>query len=192
MKMNEGRKGGGGSRATARDPERASGGAILGTGVPGKIPHAGTEMEKASERLDRRMRVLAEQDGVDVLEYVYEEQERGADAVQAVKLASLVAELRRPLTMTDAAAGLRLRGDDPLIDQFARSFPMIFRQALDREGAPRHLAMLKQLARLRMSVEARQMSEAEANVHATRVILEKTMRGPTEEEKQTLVLEQPA
>ena len=27
------------------------------------------------------------------------------------------------------------------------------------------------------------MSEAEANVHATRVILEKTMRAPTEEEK---------
>ena len=146
-------------------------------------------MEQAAKRLEDRMRAVAQRENVDVLEYVYDEQPRGADAVGAVKLATLVAERRRllpPCGDAEAAAALR---SDPLVDDFARSFPVIFRRALDLQGAPRHLVMLKQLARLRMEVEARQMTEAEANVHATRVILEKTVREPTEEEKHTLVLD---
>jgi len=146
-------------------------------------------MEQAAKRLEERMRAVAQRQNVDVLEYVYDDQPRGADAVNAVKLATLVAERRRQLPACgDAEAAAALRAD-PLLDDFAKSFPVIFRQALDLHGAPRHLAMLKQLARLRKEVEARHMTEAEANVHATRVILEKTVREPTEEEKRTLVLE---
>jgi hypothetical protein len=138
------------------------------------------------------MRDLAQRDGVGVLEYVYDEQARGgSDAVNAVKLAELVAERRLALgaACSDAEAGRRLREEDALVRDFARDFPVIFRQALDREGAPRHLAMLKQLARIRKEVEGRHMTEAEANVHATRVIMEKTMRAPTEEERGTLALQ---
>jgi hypothetical protein len=149
-------------------------------------------MELAARRLEDRMRGLAQRDDVGVLEYVYDEQTRGADAVNAVKLAELVAERRLALgaSCSDEEAGRRLRREDPLLRDFARDFPVIFRKALDREGAPRHLAMLKQLARIRKEVEGRHMGEAEANVHATRVILEKTMRAPTEEERSTLTPQQ--
>ena len=45
--------------------------------------------------------------------------------------------------------------------------------------------MLQRLARIRQSVEGG-MTEDEANVHDNRVIIEKTMRNPTQEEKQHL------
>jgi len=135
--------------------------------------------------MERRMRALAEREHTEVLEYAYEPQERGADAVMCVKMFELVAERRRGLgadvSNQDAARALCAASQD--VRDFAKNFPGIFRNATDLEGAPRHLAMLKQLARIRKEVEQRAMSEAEANVHATRVILEKTMRAPTEKEQ---------
>ena len=131
------------------------------------------------------MRALAQRENTDVLEYVYESQDRGADAVMCVKMFELVAERRRTLGagVSDEQAAQALRTASADVRDFAKNFPGIFRNAIDLAGAPRHLAMLKQLARIRKEVEQRAMSEAEANVHATRVILEKTMRAPTEEEK---------
>jgi hypothetical protein len=142
-------------------------------------------MELASKCMEQRMRALAEQENTDVLEYVYESQDRGADAVMCVKMFELVAERRRSLgpEVSDEQAAQALRTASADVRDFAKNFPGIFQNAIDLAGAPRHLAMLKQLARIRKEVEQRAMSEAEANVHATRVILEKTMRAPTEKEK---------
>jgi len=124
------------------------------------------------------MRAVAEREHTDVLEYVYDEQERGADAVQAVKLATLVAERRADLRHLAAAeAGDRLCREDPMLDAFRRSFPVVFRMALEPDAA-RHLDVLRRLARIRKDVEARGMTEAEANVHATRVVLERAAREP--------------
>jgi len=143
--------------------------------------------------MERRMRALAERDHTDVLEYAYDSQDRGADAIMCVKMFELVSERRRCLgsSVTNQEAARTLCAGEDNVRDFAKNFPGIFRNAVDLEGAPRHLAMLKQLARIRMEVEKREMSEAEANVHATRVILEKTMRAPTEKEKEELVVEPP-
>ena len=150
-------------------------------------------MEHAARSMERRMRALAERDHTDVLEYAYDPQDRGADAIMCVKMFELVSERRRSLgpSVTNQEAARTLCAGEDNVRDFAKNFPGIFRNAVDLEGAPRHLAMLKQLARIRMEVEKREMSEAEANVHATRVILEKTMRAPTEKEKEELVAEQP-
>ena len=143
------------------------------------------EMEQASQCMERRMRTLAEREHTEVLEYVYEPQDRGADAVMCVKMFEVIAEQRRGLgsEVSDEEAGKALSAASANVRDFAKNFPGIFRNATDRAGAARHLMMLKQLARIRKEVEQRAMSEAEANVHATRVILEKTMRAPTEKEK---------
>ena len=143
--------------------------------------------------MERRMRTLAEREHTDVLEYAYDPQDRGADAIMCVKMFELVSERRRSLgsSVTNQEAARTLCAKEDNVRDFSKNFPGIFRNAVDLEGAPRHLAMLKQLARIRMEVEKREMSEAEANVHATRVILEKTMRAPTEKEKEELVVETP-
>lgn len=142
-------------------------------------------MEHAATAIASRMRRLAQQDHTEVLEYAYGSQERGADAEMCVKMAELVAERRQALggDVNARRAARLLREQDPNVDDFAKNFPAIFRNALDFECAARHLQMLRQLARLRQVVERRDMSEAEANVHATRVIMEKTMREPTDKEK---------
>jgi hypothetical protein len=149
-------------------------------------------MEQAAASIQKRMQALARREHTEVLEYAYDTQERGADAVTCVKLAELVAERRLGLgaAVGDAEAGRRLRADDATVEDFARNFPGIFKNSLDLAGAPRHLAMLKQLARIRQAVERREMSEAEANVHATRVILEKTAREPTAKEREEQVATQ--
>jgi hypothetical protein len=141
-------------------------------------------MDNVQACIDGRMHRLAQQDGVEVLEYAYDAQSRGADAEMCVKLATMVAERRRALgrSQTVTACAKILREEDSDIDDFAKNFPAVFNLALDYEGAPRHLSILKQLARIRKRVDERDMSEAEGNVHATRVILEKTMRSPTKEE----------
>jgi|APCry1669189034_1035192.scaffolds.fasta_scaffold12201_3 hypothetical protein len=141
-------------------------------------------MQSAERRIGERMRAKAQEPNVDVLEYVYDTQARGADATTAVKLATLVAERRRELgpACPVAEARRRLCEADPNVRDFATSFPQIFALALDYEGAPRHLAMMKQQARLRQEVESGSMTEAEANVHATRLILEKTAREPSKDE----------
>eukprot|EP00959_Pyramimonas_sp_CCMP1952_P109872 2298306-Pyramimonas_sp.AAC.1 len=58
----------------------------------------------------------------------------------------------------------------------------------DLEHAGRALQMLEKLARLRKEVEGG-MTEAEANVHANRLIMEGTMRDPTVEEREKLIFE---
>lgn len=141
-------------------------------------------MNHAERRIAARMRAKAEEPGVEVLEYAYDAQARGATAVVAVKLATLTAEKRRALgrDVTAEEAHRRLCAADPNLRDFAANFPQIFRLALDYDDAPRHLAMLQQQARLRGEVESGAMTEAEANVHATRIILEKTARTPSIEE----------
>jgi len=147
-------------------------------------------MERATQCMEKRMRGLAEREHTDVLEYVYDTQDRGADAVMCVKMFELVCERRRALgPASNKEAGLLLCAQEDNVRDFAKNFPGIFKSALDLEGAPRHLAMLKQLARIRLEVEKREMSEAEANVHATRVILEKTMRAPTGKETEESIVE---
>ena len=141
-------------------------------------------MNQAEQRIAARMRAKAEEPGVEVLEYSYEAQSRSANAVTAVKLAVLVAERRRSLGRACSVeeARRRLCEEDANIRDFAANFPQIFALTLDYDGAPRHLTMLQQQARLRQEVESGSMTEAEANVHATRIILEKTARAPTQEE----------
>jgi len=148
-------------------------------------------MEKAAKCMERRMRSLAERDHTEVLEYAYDAQDRGADAVMCVKMFEIVAEKRRSLGVAVAnnEAGEALCVSEENVRDFAKNFPGIFKNAIDFEGAPRHFAMLKQLARIRMEVEKRDMSEAEANVHATRVILDKTSRAATEKERETMLVE---
>ena len=143
-------------------------------------------MELAAATIQQRMQTLARREHTEVLEYAYDKQERGADAEMCVKMAKLVAERRRELgrTVSDGDAGKQLRTADLNVEDFAKNFPGIFKSSLDLEGAPRSLVMLQQLARIRQAVECREMSEAEANVHATRVILEKTARPATAKEKE--------
>lgn len=141
-------------------------------------------MRRVEERMAMRMRAKAEEPGVEVLEYSYDTQARSASAVTAVKLATLTAERRQALGPACSPAEARrvLCAADPNLRDFAANFPHIFTLALDYEQAPRHLAMLQQQARVRQEVECGAMTEAEANVHATRLILERTARAPTQEE----------
>ena len=142
-------------------------------------------MQHASKCIEQRMRRLAEKPHTQVLEYSYETQERGADAVTCVKLFQRVAEIRGRLdaSMAPTDAHRAVLEEDPSLEEFARNFPAIFRNALDVKNVSHHLNVLQSLARLRKEVESGSMTEAEANVHATRIILEKTMRGPTEQER---------
>jgi|LauGreStaDraftv2_3_1035109.scaffolds.fasta_scaffold16308_2 hypothetical protein len=145
-------------------------------------------MEQAASCIKSRMQALSQREHTEVLEYAYDPQEKGADAVMCVKMFEMIAERRRELgkDISASKASAALCEQDANVRDFSKNFPCIFRNALDLEGAPRHLAMLKQLARIRQVVEDREMSEAEANVHATRVILEKTMREPTVKEKEDM------
>lgn len=142
-------------------------------------------MEQASKCIEQRMRALAGRPHTDVLEYAYEPQERGADAVTCVKLFQRTSEIRQRLgpEVEDAAAGRAVLQEDPSLEDFSKNFPAIFRNALSLQHGRQHLDVLKKLARLRKEVESGQMTEAEANVHATRIILEQTMRAPTAAEK---------
>ena len=134
------------------------------------------------------MERLAQQPHTEVLEYTYKKPQRGADAVVCVKLATLAVEAREalPADVVDVRAAARcICSTHPLLKQFSRTHPQTFMAMMDLEHCGRALEMLTRLARLRQSVEAG-MSEAEANVHANRIIMEKTMREPTPEEKSTL------
>jgi hypothetical protein len=136
---------------------------------------------------------LAREPHTEVLEYQYETAERNADAEMCVKLARKALEARRELpveTQLTRAAKL-ICTQDPILRQFSRTHPQTFMSMMDAEHAGRALEMLEKLARLRKEVE-RGMSEAEANVHANRLIMERTMRDPTEEEKTKLVFDKPA
>ena len=137
-------------------------------------------MELAAKCMEARMRNLAEQKNVDVLEYVYDKQDRETDSVNVVKLATVVAEERRLLGKSIGNKEARdvICGKDRNLADFQRNYPAIFNACLDIQGAPRHLDMLKVLSRIRQNVESGTFGEAEANVHATRVMLERTLRAP--------------
>lgn len=148
-------------------------------------------MEGARVAQEARMRRLANQPHTDVLEYSFEEAEREASAEVCVKLAQRVVEGRQALdpSLSNAQAGRKLCADDPILTQFSRTHPRIFACMLDPAICGRSLLMLEQLARVRQDVARGEMGEAEANVHVSRLVMEKTMREPTAEEKETLVLD---
>lgn len=130
---------------------------------------------------------LANAPHTEVLEYTYETPQRDADAVTCVKLATLAVEARRalPADLSVVIAARRVCKQNDILKQFSRTHPQTFMAMMDSEKCGQALEMLKRLARLRQSVD-QGMSEAEANVHANRIIMEKTMRNPTEDEKHTL------
>lgn len=137
------------------------------------------------------MRRLASQPHTDVLEYTYEEAERDAPPEICVGLAQRVVEARQALSasLSNAKAGRQICADDPILAQFSRTHPRIFACMLDPATCGRSLQMLEQLARVRQQVSRGDMGEAEANVHVSRLVMEKTMREPTAEEQRTLVLD---
>lgn len=149
-------------------------------------------MENARVAQRERMCRLANEPHTEVLEYQYETAERSADAEMCVKLANKALECRRklPVGMHIAKAAKQICKQDGILRQFSRTHPQIFMGMMDLEHAGRAMGMLERLARLRKEVE-RGMSEAEANVHANRLIMERTMRDPTEEEKEKLVFNKP-
>ena len=146
-------------------------------------------MDGAAVAQQTRMRQLADQPHTEVLEYCYSTPHRDADAVTCVKMARRSVELRKalPLDLNVCVAARKVCKDE-LAQQFSRSHPETFMAMMDPEHSGRALEMLERLARLRMDVETRNMSEAEANVHANRIIMEKTMREPSQDEKEKLVL----
>jgi hypothetical protein len=134
------------------------------------------------------MRRVAQRPHTDVLEYTFAEPCREADAVVCVKLAQRTMEARRALGphLTVVEAATCIRATDDLLKQFSSTHPQTFLAMLDPEHCGRALEMLEKLARLRKAVESG-MTEAEANVHANRLIMEKAMRNPTDAEKDKLV-----
>ncbi len=146
------------------------------------------EMQGAQSAQHARLLRLAQQPNTEVLEYAYSTPERDADPVVCVKMATRALKARRALPdhLDARAAARRVCKSDDLLKQFSRTHPQTFLAMMDLANAGTALDMLMRLARLRQSVDEG-MSEAEANVHANRIIMEKTMRNPTEEEKKTLV-----
>ena len=130
------------------------------------------------------MRSLADEPRTDVLEYVYDSPERAADPQMVVKLAAKTVEARArlPRDMNVVKAAKRLCASDETLAQFSRTHPSTFMLMLDQDNCGRAMLMLEQLARLRKAVN-QGMSEAEADVQASRLIMEKTMRGPSSEER---------
>ena len=139
------------------------------------------------------MTKLANNPHTEVLEYTYETPQRDADAVTCVKLATLAVEARRALqaNISVVTAARRICKQNDILKQFSRTHPQTFMAMMDVEKCGQALEMLHRLARLRQSVD-KGMSEAEANVHANRIIMEKTMRNPTDEEKTKLDFTDPA
>uniref|UniRef100_A0A6C0BYN0 Uncharacterized protein n=1 Tax=viral metagenome TaxID=1070528 RepID=A0A6C0BYN0_9ZZZZ len=144
-------------------------------------------MEGARSAEKNRMLQLANSPHTEVLEYAYETPQRDADAIMCVKLATLAVEARRglPSDLSVVIAARKICKENPTLKQFSRTHPQTFMAMMDMEKCGQALEMLQRLARLRQHVDEG-MSEAEANVHANRIIMENTMRNPTEEEKQTL------
>lgn len=144
-------------------------------------------MENARSAQRARMSRLSAEPHTEVLEYAYEVPERDADAVTCVKMATLAVEIRRsiPSDVSLRKATRLVCAQNAALKQFSRTHPQIFLAMMDIEKCGPALEMLHRLARLRQSVEEG-MSEAEANVHANRLIMEKTMREPTSDEQNSL------
>ena len=149
------------------------------------------KMDKATEAQSARMAKLAEQPNTEVLEYVYDPQEREATPEVCVNLAKRAQEARKALTGTHTveAAMKTVRSQDAVLDQFSRTHPQIFKSMMDLENCGRAMEMLERLARVRQQIHQGNMSEPEGQVHANRIIMERTMRAPTDQEKSTLKLD---
>jgi hypothetical protein len=128
------------------------------------------------ERLER---LSAE--GASVLQYVYDEPERRADAAYALALARDALLRRQALgKVDDAHARARVLAEDATLRQFAKTHPRIFQLVTELVDGPRHFEVLQELGAVRAQVE-RGKSGDEANVHVSTMLLERCRRGPAPE-----------
>ena len=146
-------------------------------------------MKSAVSRAGRRMQDLADQPGVTVLEYAYEEQTRRAPPDKCCGFAREVFLLRRReySCLSDVQAGKAITEASAILREFSASHPRIFANVLNLEIGARCVEVLERLARIRQEADASGMTEEEALVHANRIIMERTMREPTEKERAELV-----
>ena len=136
-------------------------------------------MQNAQAAHEARMRRLAEQPRTEVLKYDFSLPERDATASVCVGLARRVVEARQKVAhLSVKAARQHICAEDAVLDQFSRTHPRIFKTMLNVDTCGFALEMLEKLARLRQQIESREMSEAEGNVHASRLIMERTMQNP--------------
>ena len=142
-------------------------------------------MEDAQKCYDNRMRRVAEREGTAVYNFAYDEQRRQASPEVCVNLARRTIEAREkiPSNIGLIEAGLQICKEDPVLQEFSQNFPKIFAYMLDPETCGDKLAMLEKMARVQKDVVNRTLSETEAKVHVSRLVMEKTMREPNEEEK---------
>ena len=144
-------------------------------------------MEAAEKAQAARLARLAQLPHTEVLQYGFDAQERDADPVACVGLARRTVEARRglPAGLSVKRAKAALGAQDPLLEQFSRTHPRIFQAMLRPDDCGKAMEMLEKLARLRQQVDSGGMSAAEANVHASRLIMERTMRAPTPQERRS-------
>ena len=143
-------------------------------------------MQEAHECHRNRMHRVAERNDTEVYDYVYDEQRHQATPEVCVNLAKRTIEARQELSssLSSIDAGRLICQKDPILRDFSENFPKIFSYMLDAERCGDKLEMLEKMARIQKEVIERNLSEAEAKVHVSRIVMEKTMREPTEEEKQ--------
>ena len=100
-------------------------------------------MQTASTAHEARMRTIAARPHTEVLEYVYAEQEREATPEMCVKLARACVERRQELPELSAdEASVSIREKDPVLAQFSRTHPQIFRNMMDLQQCGQALTML--------------------------------------------------
>lgn len=137
------------------------------------------------------MRDIAEKPHTTVLEYTYAEDKADPiDPGACHAVAKHLFEVRRSEGMVhlpDVEAGYLICSEYPLLKRFSDSHPRIFSNMLNKEIGVKCLVMLEKLVRVRREADARCLSEQEALVHANRLIMEGTLRSPTDTEKDTLV-----
>ena len=124
------------------------------------------------------MQELAQEPGVTVLEYVYDEPVRHASPEVVCQLAREVFLLRRRDhgVLADEAAAAAIAASSETLGVFAKSHPQTFANVAKADGGAEALQMLEKFARIRLEVP----SEEEALVHVNRVIMERTARPATE------------
>lgn len=128
------------------------------------------------------MEALASEGNV-VMENVFDEPKKLADPYVCMNLASAILVERKELKhLSDSEAAAKIKTDSEIFALFSETHPKIFEHMCDAERGARHLDALRHLAVLRREANERGMTEQEALVHANRIIMERTMRAPTDEE----------
>ena len=142
-------------------------------------------MEEARKSHNNRMLRVAERENTEVYEYKYDEQNRQASPEACVNLARRTIEAREqlPTDMSQIEAGKRICENDSILREFSENFPKIFSYMLDPVNCGNMFEMLQKFARIQLQVDSRNLSPEEAKVHASRIVIEKTAREPTAEEK---------